>query len=130
MKNNQLTELGHLLISLFQYLFFALAIFTIIAGFYLANKYLFLIVIIPISFLAFTLLQKKIIKLSHFRAFIFVFTLVLGFLMICLLKTPIISDFKAQYKAALALKNGSFYLHHNAYFDRWPYQLGLSIYES
>ncbi|MBA1435293.1 hypothetical protein, partial [Bombilactobacillus bombi] len=129
-NNNKLTKLGTILIMVFKCLFLFLTLFTIISVLIVKKQYILFGIVIFIALTILAVAGSKINTLPHFSLFIFLFTLFLGIITIWLLKTPIESDFNVQYLAAKALKNGNFIFQNNSYFERWPYQLGLSIYES
>lgn len=72
----------------------------------------------------------KWIKENKFIVFIFLFSFVLRLGVIVLVETPVISDFKLMYDAALEIVNGTDSYKSMSYFITWGYQMGHVLYEA
>lgn len=72
----------------------------------------------------------KWIKENKFIVFIFLFSFVLRLGVIVLVETPVISDFKLMYDAALEIVNGTDSYKSMGYFITWGYQMGHVLYQA
>lgn len=70
------------------------------------------------------------IKKNKFLIFLFVFSFLIRIVAIIVVDTPIISDFKVMYEAALELINGTDNYKELSYFIMWGYQMGHTIYQA
>lgn len=73
---------------------------------------------------------KKWIKENKFIIFLFLFSFIIRLGVILLVDTPIISDFKVMYDAALEIVNGTDSYKSMGYFITWGYQMGHVLYQS
>ena len=73
---------------------------------------------------------KKWIKENKFIVFIFLFSFIIRLGVILLVDTPIISDFKMMYDAALEIVNGTDSYKSMGYFITWGYQMGHVLYQA
>lgn len=73
---------------------------------------------------------KKWIKENKFIIFLFLFSFVIRLGVILLVDTPIISDFKVMYDAALEIVNGTDSYKSMGYFITWGYQMGHVLYQA
>lgn len=73
---------------------------------------------------------KKWIKENKFIIFLFLFSLIIRLGVILLVDTPIISDFKVMYDAALEIVNGTDSYKSMGYFITWGYQMGHVLYQA
>lgn len=73
---------------------------------------------------------KKWIKENKFIVFIFLFSFIIRLGVILLVDTPIISDFKMMYDAALEVVNGTDSYKSMGYFITWGYQMGHVLYQA
>ena len=73
---------------------------------------------------------KKWIKKNKFIIFLFLFSLIIRLGVILLVDTPIISDFKMMYDAALEVVNGTDSYKSMGYFITWGYQMGHVLYQA
>ena len=73
---------------------------------------------------------KKWIKKNKFIIFLFLFSLIIRLGVILLVDTPIISDFKVMYDAALEIVNGTDSYKSMGYFITWGYQMGHVLYQA
>ena len=72
---------------------------------------------------------KKWVKENKFIVFIFLFSFIIRLGVILLVDTPIISDFKMMYDAALEVVNGTDSYKSMGYFITWGYQMGHVLYQ-
>ena len=72
---------------------------------------------------------KKWIKENEFIIFLFLFSFIIRLGVILLVDTPIISDFKVMYDAALEIVNGTDSYKSMGYFITWGYQMGHVLYQ-
>ena len=72
---------------------------------------------------------KKWIKENKFIIFLFLFSFIIRLGVILLVDTPIISDFKMMYDAALEIVNGTDSYKSMGYFITWGYQMGHVLYQ-
>ena len=73
---------------------------------------------------------KKWVKENKFIVFIFLFSFIIRLGVILLVDTPIISDFKMMYDAALEIVNGTDSYKSMGYFITWGYQMGHVLYQA
>ena len=73
---------------------------------------------------------KKWIKENKFIIFLFLFSFIIRLGVILLVDTPIISDFKVMYDAALEIVNGTDSYKSMGYFITWGYQMGHVLYQA
>ena len=73
---------------------------------------------------------KKWVKENKFIVFIFLFSFIIRLGVILLVDTPIISDFKVMYDAALEIVNGTDSYKSMGYFITWGYQMGHVLYQA
>ena len=73
---------------------------------------------------------KKWVKENKFIVFIFLFSFIIRLGVILLVDTPIISDFKMMYDAALEVVNGTDSYKSMGYFITWGYQMGHVLYQA
>ena len=73
---------------------------------------------------------KRWIKENKFIIFLFLFSFVIRLGVIVLVETPIISDFKMMYDAALEIVNGTDSYKSMSYFITWGYQMGHVLYQA
>ena len=73
---------------------------------------------------------KKWIKENKFIIFLFLFSFIIRLGVVLLVDTPIISDFKAMYDAALEIVNGTDSYKSTGYFITWGYQMGHVLYQA
>ena len=73
---------------------------------------------------------KKWIKENEFIIFLFLFSFIIRLGVILLVDTPIISDFKVMYDAALEIVNGTDSYKSMGYFITWGYQMGHVLYQA
>ena len=73
---------------------------------------------------------KKWIKENKFIIFLFLFSFIIRLGVILLVETPIISDFKVMYDAALEIVNGTDSYKSMSYFITWGYQMGHVLYQA
>ena len=73
---------------------------------------------------------KKWIKENKFIIFLFLFSFIIRLGVILLVDTPIISDFKMMYDAALEVVNGTDSYKSMGYFITWGYQMGHVLYQA
>ncbi len=70
-------------------------------------------------------------KIKQFAFFLFIFSFLLRFLAILLIDTPIVSDFKTMFEAAIEINRGNLALvQSSSYFSLWSYQFGHTLYMS
>jgi len=73
---------------------------------------------------------KRWIKENKFIIFLFLFSFIIRLGVILLVETPIISDFKMMYDAALEIVNGTDSYKSMSYFITWGYQMGHVLYQA
>lgn len=73
---------------------------------------------------------KRWIKENKFIIFLFLFSFIIRLGVIVLVETPIISDFKMMYDAALEIVNGTDSYKSMSYFITWGYQMGHVLYQA
>ena len=73
---------------------------------------------------------KNVIKENKFIIFLFLFSFIIRLGVILLVDTPIISDFKTMYDAALEIVNGTDSYKSMSYFITWGYQMGHVLYQA
>ena len=73
---------------------------------------------------------KRWIKENKFIIFLFLFSFIIRLGVIVLVETPIISDFKMMYDAALEIVNGTDSYKSMSYFITWGYQIGHVLYQA
>ena len=73
---------------------------------------------------------KKWNKKNKFIIFLFLFSFIIRLGVIVLVETPIISDFKMMYDAALEIVNGTDSYKSMSYFITWGYQMGHVLYQA
>lgn len=73
---------------------------------------------------------KKLVKENKFIIFLFLFSFIIRLGVILLVDTPIISDFKVMYDAALEIVNGTDSYKSMGYFITWGYQMGHVLYQA
>ena len=73
---------------------------------------------------------KDIICSHKFVIFLFFFFLLIRVVAVCLIHTPVISDFKTMYDASLELVHHTDSYKSSIYFLNWAYQMGHVIYQS
>ncbi len=73
---------------------------------------------------------KKWIKENKFIVFLFLFSFIIRIGVVLLVETPIISDFKVMYDAALEIVNGTDNYKSMGYFITWGYQMGHVLYQA
>lgn len=72
----------------------------------------------------------KFLKKHRFVLYLFIFSFLLRLIVITTVKTPIESDFKIMYDAALEIINNKSTYKDSTYFLTWGYQMGHVIYEA
>lgn len=112
------------LIRLCEYLLFILFLGLLP---FLRNK-LATLFIIPILALIYIFIKK--VKIKRYGLFIFVLALIVRLFTIFVLKVEIADDFKTMYEASLSLIKGNFNFMNGFYFQTYPYQLGLVLYQA
>ena len=73
---------------------------------------------------------KRWIKENKFIIFLFLFSFIIRLGVIVLVETPVISDFKMMYDAALEIVNGTDSYKSMSYFITWGYQMGHVLYQA
>lgn len=73
---------------------------------------------------------KRWIKENKFIIFLFLFSFIIRLGVILLVETPVISDFKMMYDAALEIVNGTDSYKSMSYFITWGYQMGHVLYQA
>ena len=73
---------------------------------------------------------KRLIKENKFIIFLFLFSFIIRLGVIVLVETPVISDFKMMYDAALEIVNGTDSYKSMSYFITWGYQIGHVLYQA
>ena len=72
---------------------------------------------------------KKFYQKNKFPIYLFIFSFILRLIIVTLIDTPIISDFKTMYDASFELINHTSNYKSKAYFLYWGYQMGHVIYQ-
>ena len=73
---------------------------------------------------------KRLIKENKFIIFLFLFSFIIRLGVILLVETPVISDFKMMYDAALEIVSGTDSYKSMSYFITWGYQMGHVLYQA
>ena len=73
---------------------------------------------------------KRWIKKNKFIIFLFLFSFIIRLGVILLVETPVISDFKMMYDAALEIVSGTDSYKSMSYFITWGYQMGHVLYQA
>ncbi len=69
-------------------------------------------------------------KKHKFVIILFIFSFLIRLFVVSVVKTPIESDFKTMYEAALEIINGTHFYKGSTYFLTWGYQMGHVLYQS
>lgn len=72
---------------------------------------------------------KRFYQKNKFPIYLFIFSFILRLIIITIINTPIISDFKTMYDASIELINHTGDYNSKAYFIYWGYQMGHVIYQ-
>ena len=67
---------------------------------------------------------------NKFALYLFLFSFLIRLVTIIVIKTPVESDFKVMYDAALELVSGTRNYVNNPYFIKWGYQMGHVLYQA
>lgn len=70
------------------------------------------------------------LKIKNFTLTLISISLLLRFIVICVIKTPLFSDFEVLYNASKQLANGDTSFQFTQYFELWGYQTGFVMYQA
>ena len=106
---------------------FVLFLLFLILCIFLKQKLAILLTIPVIAFLIYFYKKEKI---KNFELFLFLTAFVIRLLSIFILKVEITDDFKTMYEASLSILKGNFDFMNGFYFQTYPFQLGLTLYQA
>ena len=83
---------------------------------------------IPVLFFLYYFYKKE--KIKNYELFLFCTAFIVRLISIILLKVEITDDFKTMYEASLSVLKSNFDFMNGFYFQTYPFQLGLTLYQA